>query len=140
MICCKIVTNYNSEEGSFGRLCDSLSKKGEFIWNNGSLYFADCYGKINSKDIKRIVKKNGYGDCFIDEYTKENPPQHETEFINGWLTDKIVKINYSTYEQVNQQLFKNISRELDQLDKTLDSMIEKKRKDAGGSDEQKEEK
>lgn len=142
MICCKIVANYNSTEGDFEKLWETLSKKGNLLWESGSLYFADCEGSCTQAQIKRIIKKCGYGDCYINIYNKENQPQFETDVVIGWLSDKLIKINYSTYEQVNQEMLKNVSKGLDQLNVALDKMISQKKKrleqeDNNGGEEEK---
>ena len=142
MICCKIVTNYNSAEGQFGKLWENLGKKGNLLWENGSMYFADCSGDITQDQIGKILKKCGYTNYYIDIYTQENQPQFETEVATGWLCDKLIKINYHMYEQKNQEMFKNVSKGLDQLDEALDKMIGQKKKrleqeDNNGGEEEK---
>ena len=84
MICCKIVTNYSSTEGQFGKLWENLSKKGNLLWENGSMYFADCNGEMTQDQIGKILKKSGYTNYYIDVYTQENQPQFETEVATGW--------------------------------------------------------
>ena len=107
MICCKIVANYNNTEGNFSGLIKDLGKKGEILLFQDHLFFSDCVNNIDKKFLSKILKKNNYKEFFINEYTEENQPQ-ESEFINGWLFDKLIKISYNMYEKVNQEKLREI--------------------------------
>lgn len=119
MICCKIVTNFNNKEGNFKGILDALADRGSLLWENNYLFFTDVEGKETTiKKINSILKKNGYPNYYIEIYDKQNQPK-ETENINNWLNDKLIKINYYTYENQSQELFKNISKGLDILDEHI---------------------
>ncbi len=129
MICCKIVTNFNA--GDIEKLFNSLSSAGEFLLANNYLYFCDTESNITETKIKNFLKKAGYTNFFIDIYNKDNQPC-ESEEINGWLLNKIMKMNYNLCEQENQKLFQEISKGLDLLDIELDNIaknaLKKKKK------------
>ena len=122
MICCKIVANYNSTEGNFSGLIKDLGKKGEILFQD-CLFFSDCVNNIDKKFISKVLKKNNYKEFFINEYTDENQPQ-ESEFINGWLFDKLIKISYNMYEKVNQEKLREISDKIDFLTEELKKLEE----------------
>ena len=122
MICCKIVANYNSTEGNFSGLIKYLGKKGEILFQD-CLFFSDCVNNIDKKFISKVLKKNNYKEFFINEYTEENQPQ-ESEFINGWLFDKLIKISYNMYEKVNQEKLREISDKIDFLTEELKKLEE----------------
>ena len=122
MICCKIVANYNSTEGNFSGLIKDLGKKGEILFQD-CLFFSDCVNNIDKKFISKVLKKNNYKEFFINEYTEENQPQ-ESEFINGWLFDKLIKISYNMYEKVNQEKLREISDKIDFLTEELKKLEE----------------
>ena len=122
MICCKIVANYNSTEGNFSGLIKDLGKKGEILFQD-CLFFSDCVNNIDKKFISKVLKKNNYKEFFINEYTEENQPQ-ESEFINGWLLDKLIKISYNMYEKVNQEKLREISDKIDFLTEELKKLEE----------------
>ena len=122
MICCKIVANYNSTEGNFSGLIKDLGKKGEILFQD-CLFFSDCVNNIDKKFISKVLKKNNYKEFFINEYTEENQPQ-ESEFINGWLFDKLIKISYNMYEKVNQEKLREISDKIDFLTEELKKVEE----------------
>lgn len=122
MICCKIVANYNSTEGNFSGLIKDLGKKGEILFSD-CLFFSDCVNNIDKKFISKVLKKNNYKEFFINEYTEENQPQ-ESEFINGWLFDKLIKISYNMYEKVNQEKLREISDKIDFLTEELKKLEE----------------
>ena len=122
MICCKIVANYNSTEGNFSGLIKDLGKKGEILFQD-CLFFSDCVNNIDKKFISKVLKKNNYKEFFTNEYTEENQPQ-ESEFINGWLFDKLIKISYNMYEKVNQEKLREISDKIDFLTEELKKLEE----------------
>lgn len=122
MICCKIITNFNDAHGNFEKLLNTLSSYGEVLWENGYIFFGDTeHDEVNEKKVQKILKNSGYMSFFINTYAKENQP-NETDDINGWLTDKLIKINYVQYERHSQQIFKDISKGLDILNQQVDEL------------------
>lgn len=128
MICCKIISDFSNTNASFQKLFDSLAQIGEFLWENNSLFFADTVGNVTEKKLTSIVKKAGYTKVYIDEYTKENQPQ-ESDYINGWLMDKIMKILYKRCEDTCQKQFRDVSAALDIIDVEIDQLYKQKEKE-----------
>ncbi len=122
MICCKISANYSSPDSSFSGLIKDFSKLGDVLWENGFIYFG-CVDEpsVDSKKVGRVLRKNGYKEYFINTYDKENQPR-DGDYINGWVTDKLIKINYKRYEDESQSVFRNISKGLDCLEDEIAKM------------------
>jgi hypothetical protein len=122
MICCKIITDYNNTNASFSKLCELLSKKGDWTWNGDSLFFADTEGSTDEKTIIRCVKKAGYTKVFVNVYDKDNEP-HENESIKGWITDKVVKIYYKQFEDNNRAVLLETKKGLDEIEQEVNGLI-----------------
>lgn len=132
MICCKIVANYNDVNGNFKKLSEKLIKYGDFLWENGVVFFGDTeHEEVDSKTIKRIFRSAGYKECFVYSYDKNNEPDEKDQSINSWLLDKIVKINYTNYEKQSQELFKSISKGLDMLDEQIENLKQSQQQKEG---------
>ncbi|MBO7732380.1 MAG: hypothetical protein J6S67_07500 [Methanobrevibacter sp.] len=122
MICCKITADYVNPQGNFNKLLQSLAQYGSFLWEDNNLYFSNVDDlDVNQNKVALILKKSGYRDHFIFVYDKEHEPR-ESEYINGWILDKLIKINYNLYENQSQELFRNISHGLDLLDEELERL------------------
>ncbi len=122
MICCKIITNFNAEHGNFGQLCSFLGKKGSWIWDGNSLYFADIDGPTDEKTVMRLIKKAGYQKAYIDVYDKDNEPR-ESDELKSWVADKLMKIYYLQFERKNQEILRETNRGLQELNQELDKII-----------------
>lgn len=121
MICCKIIID---KSGQFATLWSELAKYGDCLYDNNALYFGDTeHNAVTNRKVCNIIKKSGYKNFFIEEYNKENQPNETDEATNGWIIDKLIKINYKLYEQASQELFHNISKGLDILDQEIDQII-----------------
>lgn len=131
MICCKIIADYSNEKASFTKFCESLAKKGEFLWEDNAFYFADIKNQVTEKQLISCAKKAGYTKVFIDVYDNLHEP-HETERLKGWIADKLVKIFYKTKEQQNQDLFSGVKKELNDINERLDKLLleQSEKKDA----------
>lgn len=125
MICCKITTDFDIEQGNFSGLLEKLGKLGEIYWESGKLFFADVENdKTDKNTIARVLRKNGYQDFFIQIYT--NPDQlKEGDYIDGWIAGKLIKIQYENFERTNQEVLKNIKTGLDMLNTEIDQIREK---------------
>lgn len=123
MICCKVVTNFNDNNGDFSKLYDTLLDKGSVLWEK-SLFFYSLENNISEKTVSNIIKKCGYTKFFVDVYTQDNPPR-ESDFINGWLTDGLLRINTKRYEDESQEAFQKISQGLRKLNSHIDDQIAK---------------
>jgi len=127
MICCKITADFNNANGSFKGVLDSLGKYADLYWENNYLFLGETDTDfLTEKKIINILKKNGYTKFFVDIYSKDNQP-NETEAINGWLTDKLIKINYNTFERVNQEMLKNTMKGLEDLEKYVDLQLKQQK-------------
>lgn len=122
MICCKIITDYNNSKASFSKLCELLSKKGDWFWDGDSIFFADTEGNVTERSVINCVKKAGYTKVYINVYDKTNEP-HENESTKGWITDKVVKIYYKLYEDANQKVLAETKKGLDELNDELNNII-----------------
>lgn len=122
MICCKIIADFDNPNGSFKGLLEKLSEYGEVLWENNHLFFGETSTDfLTEKKIINILKKNNYTKFFVDIYSKDNQPK-ESDGINGWLNDKLIKINYNMYEKENQQMLKETMIGLDMLEKMVDQL------------------
>lgn len=127
MICCKIIADYENKKASFSGLLKKLSQYAETLWDNNCLYVGEVESDfLNEKKIIKILKLNHYSKFFIDVYSQDNQPK-ESEYVNGWLLDKIIKINYATYEQKNQQMLKETMIGLNELEKYVDYELSKQK-------------
>lgn len=127
MICCKIITDYNGNTGSFGSLCTLLGKKGDWIWNGDAIFFADIEGSTNERSIINCVKKAGYTKVYVDVYDRNNEP-HENEDVKSWITDKVFQIYYKQFEEKNQAVLMETKRGLDEIEQELDNLIREAKK------------
>ena len=125
MICCKVIADYDNKDASFSGVLNKISKYAEVLWDNGYLYIGEVNGDfLSEKKIIKIFKANKYTKFFVDIYSKDNQPK-ETDFINGWLNDKLMRINYNQYERENQQMLQDTMKGLDILDKEVDYLLKK---------------
>ena len=122
MICCKIIANFNDKEGSFIDLCKRLAKKGDWMWRNGDMFFADTEGPTDEKAVIRMVKKAGYKKVYVDIYDVDNEPR-ESDDIKSWLGNRVMKIYYNQYEREHQQAMRETKVQLDALEAELDGII-----------------
>lgn len=113
MICCKIITNFDN--GDFNELISKIAVAGDFLFANNYLFFCDTESDISEKKIKSLLKRSGYQEFYINVYDQKNPPK-ETDDINAWLLNKIMKMNYNQCERENQKVFQEISKGLDLLE------------------------
>lgn len=119
MICCKIITNFDSSGGNFSDVINELSKKGNLMWENRNLFFGnDEDNSVGKKTVEKIMRLCGYEDFFIDVYTKENPP-HENDQAMRWITGMLVSIAYNSFEKKSQVVFRNIESGLDMLEEEI---------------------
>lgn len=122
MICCKIVSDFNSATCKFSLLFESLGKYGDVFWHNGAVFFADCENiKTDKNKVARILKKCGCTDFYISVYTKDNEPQEDDE-ANIWLVSRLIKMNYNLYEYESQETFREISKGLDLLNEEVSKL------------------
>lgn len=137
MICCKIITDFSNTSASFGKLLNSLARIGESLWIDNCLFFADVDGNTDEKKVASAVRKAGYTKVYVDEYTKDNPPK-ESDYVNGWLTDKIVKIIYKQCEDKSQEIFRNTMKGLDMINVEIERLSKIKAKKAQKAKNKKE--
>lgn len=123
MICCKIVFDYKNTK-DIGTLLNILNKSGEFLLDSyGCLYFSNVTDlNFTEESIKKIFSDCQCNNYFISIYSEQASPNEYDDSINGWLYDKIIKINYALCENENQKVFQNISIALDELNKEIDDI------------------
>ena len=134
MICCKIIADYGNKEASFSGMLNMLSKYAEVLWEGGYLFLGETdTDKLTEKKIINIFKKNKYKKVFVDIYSKDNEPK-ESEYVNGWLTDKLIRINYNRYEKENQDMLKMAKKGLDILNEEVDFLLKQQQEEGENSD------
>lgn len=115
MIVCKIISNFQSGQGTFGDLYKKLSQIGNILYIQNALYFGSTTPNCTEQKLKTVLRTCGYKNFFINVYTKDNLP-HEDDFINGWILDQIMKVNVELYTQESQREFKRITQALDKIE------------------------
>lgn len=132
MICCKIISDFNNANGDFTGVLETLGKIADLYWNGNYLFLGETESNLLSeKKIIKILKSKGYTKVFVDIYSKDNQPS-EDDFINGWLTDKIIKINYALYEQENQKMLQDTMKGLEMLETAVGAELKKQQEKGGG--------
>ena len=132
MICCKIISDFNNKNGNFTGVLETLGKTAELYWNGNYLFLGETESNLLSeKKIIKILKSKGYTKVFVDIYSKDNQPS-EDDFINGWLMDKIIKINYALYEKENQKMLQDTMEGLEMLDAAVEAELKKQQEKGGG--------
>ena len=122
-VCCQIITKFFNVPDGFRCLLETLSEYGDILWTDGKLYFASVSEEktLSESQLEKIMKEKGYYKFFIDSYDFNTLPK-ESEYIVGWLQDRLIKINYLTYEEESQKVFHDISKGLDMLDSEIDRL------------------
>ena len=120
MICCKIVADFSDPRGKLSVLLQNLGKVGEFLFENDVIFFGNVEDeKITETRVKSIISRAGYHNFVLFVYDKDHTPR-ESDYINGWIVDKLRAINYNCYERQSQALFHRVAHGLDLLDKELE--------------------
>ena len=115
MIVCKIMADFDSKEGDFSGLFDSLAQLGAILCKDDALFFASPLDRVDKKKTKRLLKKNGYHDTVIIEYGVSNPPKESPE-INGWLFDFITQNAIARLGRENREAIRDGIHQLDEID------------------------
>jgi len=129
MICCKIVADFSgaSNKNNFSALLKALSQRGDFLFDSGNLFFGNSDDETCTRPVvERIMRRAGYKEFFVQVYDKDHQPR-EAEFINGWITDKMVAANAILYERRSQEVFHNTVRGLQAINAELDALLEQAR-------------
>ena len=122
MICCKIITNFADPNIYISKLLKQLGSQGWVVWNGKEIYFANTTQQdVTEKTVQKILRKCGVASWYINIYDQHNEPR-ETEEMNGWVWDKLIKINYQQCEDSQQQVFRNIMKGLDALEVEIDQL------------------
>lgn len=119
MICCKIIADFSDESLQIDSLFKKMAKFGDFLWENGAFYFSNT-DDINFTEAKlsNVLRRAGVKKFYIQEYTERTPPR-ESEYVNGWLYDRLMRINYAMCEHESQKVFRDIMNGLDLLDQEI---------------------
>lgn len=122
MICCKLTGGF-TREGDFSGVFKALSKIGGVLAYGDVLYFGSDVDDVDEKKLRKILKKYGYKNCYIEVYTANNQPK-ESEMIQGWLTDWLVALEVKHINTTSQERLKFIKNKLGELDEELDKQLE----------------
>lgn len=128
MICCKIVIDYagSAAEGNISILLTKLAESGDFLWENGSLYFSNTDSPcVDEQYLTRLIRKCGYRRFFVHPYANGSEPK-ESDRVDAWIYDRLIKIAYQECEKKSQQAFKDIMVGLDMLDAEIERLCETK--------------
>ena len=126
MICCKIVADFSgaNHAGNFSMLLKLLAQRGDFLFDSGNLFFGNADDETCVRStVERIMRRAHYKEFFIQVYDKDHEPR-EADFVNGWLTDKIIAANIILYERHSQAVFRNTVRGLEAINAELDALLE----------------
>ena len=115
MIVCKIMADFDSNEGDFSGLFNSLSSLGAILCPDNALYFASSLDTVDKKKVKRILKKYGYADSVIIEYGVNNPPK-ESPNVNGWVFDFVTQNAIIRLGRDNRDAIREGIHQLDEID------------------------
>ena len=130
MICCKIIANFLDPNVYMSKLLKQFGACGWTVWNGKEIYFANTVDReIKEKTVKIILNRCGVRSHYINIYDQHNEPR-ETEEMNGWIWDKLIKINYKECEDSQQEVFRNIMKGLDALEIEIDSLPAKEQSDS----------
>lgn len=122
MICCKIVADYKQICLHFNELFTELNKYGDILWDSRYFFFANTTDhKISEKNIQRILKKHQITSFFIEKYDRDSQFT-ETDQINWWIEDKLIKIGYKEAEDEHQEELKHLSQQLDELNNMIQTI------------------
>lgn len=128
MICCKIVADYKQQSLEFANIFGELNKIGDVLLDGRYFYFANTNRKtITEKNVRKIFKKYGCSDVFIEKYDQDLQPR-ESDFVNWWIEDKLIKIGYVEFEEEEQEKMQFISEQLTELNEMLEQLKEKQEK------------
>lgn len=122
MIVCKIISNFQSKKGSFGKLYQSLSELGNVLYAQNALYFGCDTKSCTEKKVKSLLRSAGYDAYFVNVYTQDNPPR-EDDYINGWVVDQLMRINVKQFTESSQEQFHHISDALDQIEQFTNAIV-----------------
>ena len=122
MICCKIVANYQQVCTHFNELFEELNKYGDVLWDSRYFFFANTTDrKISEKTVQKMLKKHQITGFFLEKYSRDYQPT-ETDQINWWVEDKLIKIGYEETEDEHQEDLKRLSQQLDELNDMIQTI------------------
>lgn len=122
MICCKIVADYQQVCLHFNELFEELNKYGDVLWDSRYFFFANTTDrKISEKTVQKMLKKHQITSFFLEKYGRDYQPA-ETDQINWWVEDKLIKIGYEETEDEHQEELKRLSQQLDELNDMIQTI------------------
>ena len=122
MVCCKITGGFSRDGENFSKLFKRLSGLGGVISNKDIIYFGSDEDEVTEKTIRTALKRFGFSNSYIEVFDVNNQPK-EDEYINGWLTDWLVKMEVKHFNKENQAKLRVIKQKLDELDQELDKEL-----------------
>lgn len=128
MICCKITADYTIICQNFEAILKQLSQNGIVLWDNQKLYFANVDNpKIGETFVKKVLKKNNCNNFFLEIYNAKHEPR-ENDSANYWIENQLVAIGYAEVEKNQQDLLKQMSEQLTQIDEELTKALSQPKK------------
>ena len=122
MICCKIVADYQQDCSHFNELFEELNKCGDVLWDSRYFFFFFIIDrKTSEKTVQKILKKHQITSFFLEKYGRDYQPT-ETDQINWWVEDKLIKIGYEEAEDEHQDDLKHLSQQLDELNDMIQTI------------------
>lgn len=122
MICCKIVADHRQVCAHFNGLFEELNKYGDVLWDSRYFFFANTTDRrISEKTVQKILKKHQITGFFLEKYDRDYQPT-ETDQINWWVEDKLIKIGYEETEDEHQEDLRRLSRQLDELNDMIQTI------------------
>lgn len=129
MICCKITADYTIICRNFEAILKQLSQNGIVLWDNQKLYFANVDNpKIGETFVKKVLKKNNCNNFFLEIYNATHEPC-ENDSANYWIENQLVAIGYAEVEKNQQDLLKQMSEQLTQIDEELTKALSQPKED-----------
>lgn len=122
MVCCKITGGFSREGEKFSKLFKKLSGLGGVMAKGDVIYFGSDEEKVTEKTIRAALSRCGFSNSYIEVFDINNQPK-EDDYINGWLTDWLVKMEMKHFNTENQANLRFIKQKLDELDAELDKQL-----------------
>ena len=122
MMCCKIILDPVTAATQFGKIFELLSLHGEMLWDGHYFYFANIdFPDFDETRLKKALKKIGCKDCFLEQYNKDLMP-HETDQVNWWVEDKLIKIGYKDFEEQQQATIQEVYQQLSDIEDMIKTL------------------
>lgn len=139
MICCKIHADGTALAKVLPGVIDGLSAKGDILWMDHTLYFANVDDpSVSSAMVARTLKKNGCARFLVEEFGATNQPR-ESESANAWLLGKMAQMAWNEAVVSHREELGRMAETLDALGADVSALaarIAAGRRDADGKNEE----